>query len=183
MSKEELFFDKKMDAIFKLWNVRKNYRPDFLKNETTGKNLEIDYFLTKICVGFEYQGGIHFKDIKQFNNNSDKSRHHDTIKSEIALTYLKKGKRRKQLTLVEIFECDLKGDFKKNLAQRLNNSIDYYILKDRLYSARNLLDLLCYVEVGHRYRHDNIINGLIPIKYSLKYREIEKLMIKYKYNV
>lgn len=175
MSKEEILFGKKMDEIFGLWNVKKNYRPDFLKNTRTGKNFEIDYYLTKIAVGFEYQGGVHFKDIKQFKNNSDKSRYHDLLKSDISLvTDIKR--RKKPLTIVEIFEYDLTGDFRKNLSVRLDNSIEYYIKKNRPFSARNLLDLLCYIEVGHRYRNDNIIAGLIPVKYSIRNKSIEKLM-------
>jgi len=74
MSKEEQIFDKKMDEIFKDFTIIKNYRPDKLKNIKTGKNLEIDYYLCRYNIGFEYQGGVHFKNIYRFHNDSDKIR-------------------------------------------------------------------------------------------------------------
>lgn len=180
MSKEERRFASKMDSIFIGWNVIKNWRPNCLRNEKTGKNMEIDYYVGKYCVGFEYQGGIHFKNIAHFHNDADYSRYHDTMKLGLALERLN-GKR-KSVSIVEIFEYDLTGNFKNNLSIRVRNTMDYYINIGRPFNARNLAFLLCFIETGFKYKQENLQDGVIPLKYSLLIKEIEREFSKYKNN-
>lgn len=174
MSKEEELFARKMDEIFERFNVIKNWRPNALKNEKTGKNLEIDYYVGKYSTGFEYQGGIHFRDVRKYGGNSDNSREHDLMKYEL-LT--KKQKRRKKpLTLIEIFPTDLKGDFKKNLIMRVKNNIEFYKKRNGIYNSINLSHLLCFLEIGIKYKKENIELGLIPEQYIQQEKDLLRLL-------
>lgn len=118
---EDLIFDAV--KLFYPNEILRNYRPDFLKNKRTGNNLEIDIFLPMDNVGFEYQGAVHFQDLKRYKNDSDKSRHHDLLKYD----YLER--RFDRTSIVEIFECDLVGDVVKNISQRILNTQKYYFYK------------------------------------------------------
>jgi hypothetical protein len=56
--------------------ILRNYRPDWLKNPTTNKNLELDFYLPHIKVGIEIQGQHHYDDgyqIKKDNIKKDLS--------------------------------------------------------------------------------------------------------------
>jgi hypothetical protein len=52
--------------------VLKNYRPDWLCNPNTGKNLEIDFYMPSLKVGFEIQGQHHYDDKNQKNRDDIK---------------------------------------------------------------------------------------------------------------
>jgi hypothetical protein len=43
-----------------------DYRPNFMKNKITSQNYEIDIFCKELNFGFEYQGVIHFKNVKKY---------------------------------------------------------------------------------------------------------------------
>lgn len=45
--------------------VIRNYRPDFLRNPLTGRNLEIDFYLPESKIGMEIQGQHHITDTIQ----------------------------------------------------------------------------------------------------------------------
>lgn len=77
-----------------------NYRPDWLKNQKTGKNFEIDLFVPSLRIGIEYQGAQHFKHIPSMRgSNPDVCRYNDTTKRMLAL--------RKGVPIIEFFEQDL----------------------------------------------------------------------------
>jgi hypothetical protein len=76
---------------------KSDYRPDWLKNPNTGKNLEIDIYIPYLSLGFEYQGYHHFL------NAGDKMRNNDYIKMKLSKRY--------GHPIIEIFENDL---FSKN---------------------------------------------------------------------
>jgi len=40
----------------KLSGIKQDYRPDFMKNPKSGKNLEVDLYLCCFHIGIEYQG-------------------------------------------------------------------------------------------------------------------------------
>lgn len=100
--------------------IERGFRPDFLKNKSTGNNLEIDIYLPDFCVGFEYQGAVHFKDLGRYKNDSDKSRTRDLMKYDLLQGYGVKT------AIVEIFETDLSGNIKENICDRLLKSQDYF---------------------------------------------------------
>lgn len=131
-SKEET---KLYEAISGFYDgeIIQNYRPDFLKNKRTGNNLEIDIFLPQHGVGFEYQGAVHFRDIDRYKNDSDKSRLHDTLKYE----YIDSFETSKRV-IVEVFEMDLIGDIKKNIAQRILNTQKRYFYKKQFKKCATL---------------------------------------------
>lgn len=67
-----------------------HYRPDFLKNSETGKNLEYDFFLTigdkKIAI--EYNGKQHYEFVKFFHKNEDdfrKQQERDKLKEKLSI--------------------------------------------------------------------------------------------------
>lgn len=69
---EDLFY-RSLRIVFpesvKIW---RNYRPDFLKNSFTGRNLEYDYFFPDFSVAFEIQGDKHYTDVGQAGRDNTK---------------------------------------------------------------------------------------------------------------
>lgn len=172
MSKQEEVFADKMDLLFPDFQVLKNWRPNLLKNKKTGCNLEIDYYIGKYRMGFEYQGGVHFKDIRKYNNNSDKSRYSDMLKYDLIKSNVKNRKR--PLTIIEVFPQDLDGNFKNNILQRLNNSVPYYMKNGSGYNALNIIYTICYLETGLEYNQKNLDLNIIPEEYILMVERTKK---------
>ena len=66
MSYCEDIFEKALKLILKSSvKVKRNYRPNWLKNPETGKSLELDFYIPEINLGFEIQGQHHFTDSLQ----------------------------------------------------------------------------------------------------------------------
>lgn len=189
MSKEEDKFAKQLVSMFPDHQVIRNWRPKKLKNEQTGKNLEIDFYIGKYALGFEYQGGIHFKDIKKYHNDSDKSRRHDMMKYEIieklvsevkhkARIRSSKGNYKKVLSIVEVFDIDLKGNFQTNIITRINNTLTYYIENNFYLNAINLVRALCFIETGVKFKTENIKNNLVLPLYIDAVNNLHSKLIK-----
>lgn len=132
VSKQEQLIYNVIRDNYKCNQIKQSYRPDFLKNKNTGNNLELDIYLPVHRIGFEFQGAIHFEKIERYNNNPDKSRHNDYIKSGISESSFNKW-----FTVVEIFEQDLDGDIYKNIIKRCRNTQEYYF--DNLYFKKCLI--------------------------------------------
>jgi hypothetical protein len=84
-----------LEHIFKRPFVK--IRPDFLRNEVTGYNLEIDLYNDELKLGIEVQGDQHYKFIPFFHRNKDafvKQRYRDEMK--------KLKCRQEGITLIEI---------------------------------------------------------------------------------
>lgn len=63
-----------------------NYRPDWLRNPETGRNLEIDIYFPDIKVGIEVQGVQHGRPIKGLQRDFaafEKQQRHDMAKLEL----------------------------------------------------------------------------------------------------
>src|SRR5665811_1589246 len=63
------------------------FRPDWLKNPVTGRNLEIDIWLPDIQVGIEIQGVQHGRPTKGLQRDFaafEKQQRHDMLKIELA---------------------------------------------------------------------------------------------------
>ena len=112
MSKQQdLLFKKVKSYIGGRTKIIQNYRPDWLKNPRTQRNLEIDIYLPEFKIGIEYQGGFHFIDNSK---KTDYVRYKDVLKYELA--------KKKKVQIIEFFEEDLKyhpfGEiFEKRLEQ------------------------------------------------------------------
>lgn len=50
-------------------HVFRNYRPDWLKNPETGRNLEIDFYIPKLQIAIEIQGEHHYDNPKQIDRD------------------------------------------------------------------------------------------------------------------
>ena len=115
-----------------------SYRPDFLKNDKTGNNFEIDIYIPEFGIALEYQGKPHFKKCENLKNNPDKSRENDFNKSEII-------KRIKSLVLLEVFDTVIKGDIILNICALIedqsecNNHLGFGEKYKRLQLFRNYL--------------------------------------------
>lgn len=51
-----------------------NYRPNWLKNEKTGENLELDIYCRELNQGWEFQGWQHYRDEKQVERDKIKKK-------------------------------------------------------------------------------------------------------------
>ena len=75
MSYSEILCEKSLKLIFKTdIKILKNYRPDWLKNPKTGRNLEMDFYLPHINVAFEIQGNHHYDNNNQIDNDLTKEK-------------------------------------------------------------------------------------------------------------
>jgi hypothetical protein len=54
--------------------VIRNHRPSWLENPSTGKNLELDFFLPRLGLGIEVQGPHHHRDQVQTDRDDLKRR-------------------------------------------------------------------------------------------------------------
>jgi len=146
-SKEQNKLLKAIISIKPKTDIICDYRPNYMKNKNTGKNYEIDIFFKKWDIGIEYQGAVHFKDIKHIRNNSDKAKYNDVQKLDIV------NKTKGKFLVVEVFECDLKGDIIKNVALRFKNYAAYYYkikLLSKYKMAFNMYLCLKY-QIGHGF--------------------------------
>lgn len=106
----------KVKEIFpeKLYKIKSNYRPDFLKNPNTGKNLEIDIYICeksfkksggnyqqhrKYRFGIEIQGEQHFKHVPKFQNDVDGVQYRDTLKQQLC--------KKVNFPIIEIFYSEI----------------------------------------------------------------------------
>jgi len=140
-SGQQSIFVKKFKSLCSVKSVE-DYRPDFLKNPKTGKNLEIDFYIPILKIGFEYQGGVHFKEIDRYKNNPDDSRQSDVVKSDKTLDLNKETP-----AIVEVFETDLKGDFRLNLMNRICNAQEFYFNKRKINAVHKLEILYLYLKM------------------------------------
>lgn len=142
-SKQELLVRANVESFFPGFNILYNWRPDFLRNKKTGKNLEYDIYIGKFHMAIEYQGAVHFKRISRYGNDPDKSKYNDLLKHSLSLSNQKKD-----LSIVEIFEFDLSGDFKKNLVRRIENTMHANIDAGLFNNSFNLFKCIYYLKTG-----------------------------------
>jgi hypothetical protein len=162
VSKQEQHIYNVIRSNYKPKEILQSFRPNFLKNEKTGKNLEIDIYLPAHRIGFEFQGAIHFKEIEKYKNNPDKSRDNDNIKSGITDASFTKW-----FVIVEIFEDDLLGDVYYNIIQRCKNTQEYYF--DKRYFKKCKI-----IEAFIQFQFDNYN------KYSVKWFELIDKILHYR---
>jgi len=142
-SKQELIVRKHIENLFPKFHILYNWRPDFLKNQKTGKNLEYDIYIGKFFLAIEYQGQVHFTRVDRYKNDPDKAKYHDELKNSLSLLNEKKA-----LSIVEVFECDLNNKFKENLMIRIQNTIDYNTNNKLFENAFYLYKCLYYLKTG-----------------------------------
>jgi very-short-patch-repair endonuclease len=59
VSRMELLTRRLLRVYFKDWEVLYNHRPDWFKNEKTGKNLELDIYYPELLLAVEVNGIQH----------------------------------------------------------------------------------------------------------------------------
>eukprot|EP01118_Nematostelium_gracile_P001159 TRINITY_DN1119_c0_g3_i1.p1 TRINITY_DN1119_c0_g3~~TRINITY_DN1119_c0_g3_i1.p1 ORF type:complete len:421 (+),score=92.33 TRINITY_DN1119_c0_g3_i1:78-1340(+) len=84
---------RSIEDLFPDCDVRENYRHPELKSNETNYELELDIFIPKLKIAFEYQGEGHFHDIYVIGN-MNKVRGRDQLKRDMC--------QQKGITLVEI---------------------------------------------------------------------------------
>lgn len=142
-SKQQTILLTKLKELFPKVKFCEDYRPNFLKN-TTGYNLEIDISFYGYKLGIEYQGSVHFQDIKRFNNDSDSSRKNDVMKQSLIMDMTAFN-----YCLIEFFESDLSvPDFKSIFLERLVNTRDVYHNAGLYHKSLYLEELRCKIESG-----------------------------------
>lgn len=65
MSYSEELCNEILNLILNKQKIIKNYRPDYLKNPSTNRNLEYDFYLPECKIAIEIQGEHHFDDTYQ----------------------------------------------------------------------------------------------------------------------
>jgi len=81
---EELTIESFEDMLG--YEVKINYRPNFLKNPETGKNLELDGFDPKTKIAVEYNGIQHYKYPNIYHKSKEdfeKQQYRDNLKKEL----------------------------------------------------------------------------------------------------
>jgi hypothetical protein len=167
-SKEELKVRAGVESLFSGFHILYNWRPDFLRNKKTGKNLEYDIYIGKFHMAIEYQGAVHFKRISRYANDPDKSKYNDLLKHTLSLSNHKKD-----LSIVEVFEFDLVGDFKKNLIRRISNTMDANIQNGLFNNAFNLFKCIYFLKNGVIEKPE--INCICDPEYVAEKKRIEVL--------
>lgn len=101
-SKENNYYEKQLVKFIKEnidTEVEENIRPNWLKNEKTNRNMELDIYLPKYKIAIEYQGRHHFVNIYKDNNSferliyTDKEKHRLCNELGIRLFYFTKDER------------------------------------------------------------------------------------------
>jgi hypothetical protein len=69
---EELLCESLRLVLHPRERVERNLRPDFLKNPSTGHNLELDFFLPRLSLGIEVQGPHHYTSDDQASRDETK---------------------------------------------------------------------------------------------------------------
>jgi YesN/AraC family two-component response regulator len=62
---------ERLHLLFSHFHVIENYRPNWLKNAASGKNLEIDFYFPDVHIGIEVQGEQHGRYVPFFHGNED----------------------------------------------------------------------------------------------------------------
>lgn len=87
MSKcEELCYESLKLILRNDVEVIRNYRPDWLKNPKTSRNLELDFYIPKMKVGIEIQGEHHYED--EYQKWKDEVKREACKKEEVILIEL-----------------------------------------------------------------------------------------------
>lgn len=111
-SKLELKSKYILEEIFRLPFVK--IRPEFLKNEVTGQNLEIDLYNDTLKLGVEYSGAQHYKFSPYFQKNKEafyNQRYRDEMKKVKCKEY--------GITLIEIPYTVKERDLKDYIVHQL----------------------------------------------------------------
>ncbi len=91
-----------------------NVRPEFLKNDVTGKKLEIDCYNAELRLGIEYSGVQHYKFVKGMQKN-----YQDFLNQRYRDEMKKKMCRDAGVTLIEVPYTVKLQDIEKYLRTRL----------------------------------------------------------------
>ncbi len=119
-SKPERFLEDLLEYMFPKINIIRGFRPDWLKNQRTGKNLEIDFYLSKpISIGIEYQGYQHFFESKF--GGLDYRQYKDDLKRKLC--------KKRKIALIEIFEIEYQQ--MNALSQKEASKYLYRLVKSR----------------------------------------------------
>jgi len=68
------------------YHIVENYRPNWLSNPETGRNLELDFYLPDVKIGIEVQGRQHYEYVPFFHGTEEdfyKQQQRDEIKREL----------------------------------------------------------------------------------------------------
>lgn len=83
---EDLFERSLKIVLSSKVQIKRNYRPDWLKNPKTGYNLEYDFFISKYNIAFEIQGPHHYENKDQIER--DKFKRIASNKNNVILMFL-----------------------------------------------------------------------------------------------
>lgn len=113
--------------------IEVGYRPNFLKNYLTGRNLEIDAYHPKMKVGIEYNGLQHYKYPNIYHKTEEEFKNlqeRDILKRKICVDY--------SIKLIEIpyyiDTCEIKNEKQVNIKRSNNHreEIIYNFIKERI---------------------------------------------------
>lgn len=137
---EDICFNSLQLILHSRETVLRNYRPDWLKNEKTGRNLELDFYLPECRVGIEIQGQHHYEETKQIERDKLKLKllqdnKVDLIKLSIfqinpTVLYRKLAKLNKEKR-----KGILLRDFDASWVKEHKNTLEYKKLIKNLYGA------------------------------------------------
>lgn len=144
MSKQEDLLEQKLRSCLGRVRIIRNFRPDWLKNPTTNRPMEIDIYLPDFRLGIEFQGFYHFNSVTKDDRKVDWTRYKDTIKHAIA--------RKRKVYIIEFFESDLTEKFSNLLIDKITTVCPLKIqdrLKNRIDTKRKSDSLKCLMKFSN----------------------------------
>lgn len=166
----------KLQLLFSGFNVSENYRPDWLQNPVTGKNLELDFWIPEHRVGIEVQGRQHYEFVSVFHETED-----DLLKQIERDKLKKKMCSELGVTLIEVSTAEDVNEMIYHL-QIISNELSMKLLK-KLTTINWLSYYSARIRRNDEYKVSDCIGMLARMERSARKHNIKIADIRPNYSL